>query len=160
MRNDRRQLRRHQYGRRRDRPAPLEYLHGNLPRRRRLAEQAQRRGRRLQLCRRRTKHESHAFAIASRQLQAPQVIRPGLRQPAQQGAETGAFQHLLDRPQAIRRFLRLHQQQVPDIDADLRQRRGKYPMRRRQQHDCFASRRQGPQSRRQQAEFAAALLRP
>ncbi len=70
------------------------------------------------------------------------MIGLGLRQPAQQGAETGTFKNLLGGPQSVARLFRLHQQQPPHVDAGLRQGRRAHPVRRRQQDDGFAGSRQ------------------
>ena len=88
------------------------------------------------------------------------MFRSGLRQPAQQCTKAGAFQDLFNRPQAIGRFLRLDNQYLFEVDAQLHERRGKDKMRWRQQDDGFTGLRQCVQHGRQQAEFTAAMLRP
>ena len=110
--------------------------------------------------RRRPEHEGQAFAAASSQLQPAQMLGPGLRQPAQQGAEAGALQDLFDGPQTVGRLVGLDQQDLAQIDIELGQGRRKHPMRRRQQDDAFTRLREPAEDRRQQAEFTAALLRP
>lgn len=66
------------------------------------------------------------------------MVRLGLRQPAQQGAETGTFEYLFGRPQAVARFVGLHQQKPPYVDTGLCEGRRKDLVWRRQQDDGFS----------------------
>ena len=67
--------------------------------------------------------QEHRRLLAAReQLQSAQrpelsLARGGLRQPADQGAEVGGAQRLLEGPEGLARCFRLHEQRAGEIDA-------------------------------------------
>ena len=136
--------------------APLENVRLQAPVRPRLHPQAQGRCGGLLARRLRPEQKHQPLAAQGADLQAADMLRPGLRQPRQHGSRCIGTDQLLRGPQAFCHALGLDPDQMPCIQTGMHQPRHMRRCRRADQHNRLLLRCEGAEGRTSQAPFAAA----